>query len=269
MPEATASEIIQAAKAAAFKDVTPAAAFAHFRSKAEAVPTTDLVVFTSKPLLLLTNVQTALDVLEPHLEVVVNALRDPQLQGIFELPSLVMGLEYATERVPVATMSTGEIDHLLSQGAIWRQLMLDYLEVVSEPQVGLVPRERVVAIRSGRGKLDKAQDFVAISGMFTEFASSLAGKHPFTQEKIDWLSGLGATLVQQVKPGQAVTVSKRSSESILRDQFAHLVVDGYDRLLVLAGLALGKRKADELLPALRTAVVRPGASDEPTEPKAP
>jgi hypothetical protein len=58
-----------------------------------------------------------------------------------------------------------------------------------------------------------------------------------------------------VRPGNAIVeVAKRSKESILRDQLASLVVDRYDHLQVLATIALGKRKADELLPALRSSV---------------
>jgi hypothetical protein len=267
----TAAEIIMAAKDAAFKEETPASAFAHFRPFAEAVPTADLVVFTGQPLLMRANIRAALLALEPHLATAVNALRTPSLQAIFELPSLVMGLEFAVGRVPIAKLSTGEIERLLSEGAPWRELMLSYLEIASHPLVGLLPQERVIAVRAGRGKLDQAQDFVAIAGLFAEFAPSLAGKHPFHAGKLDLLATLGGTLVQNVKPGNApTTVAKRSIESILRDQFAHLVVERYDQLLVMAALALGKRKADELLPALRASAPRhetPAAPEETSVPK--
>jgi hypothetical protein len=263
----TASDIIAAAQATAFKDETPALAFAHFRHLAEAVPTENLVIFTGQPLLMRANIRAALQALEPHLEKAVNALRTPALQEIFELPSLVMGLEFASGRVPVAKLSTGEIERMLSDGAPWRELMLSYLEIVSHPLIGLVPRERVAAVRAGRGKLDQAQDFVALPGLFAEFAPAIANKHPFPADKIDLLATLGGALVQNVKPGNApTTITKRTIESILRDQFAHLVVERYDQLLVMAALALGKRKADELLPALRTATPRhtsPTAAEEP------
>ncbi|HRI72590.1 MAG TPA: hypothetical protein PK156_50485 [Polyangium sp.] len=253
----TPAEIIAAAKNAAFKDETPAIAFAHFRPLAESVPTENLVIFTGQPLLMRANIRTALQALEPHLEKAVNALRTPSLQEIFELPSLAMALEFAVGRVPVAKLSNGEIERLLSEGAPWRELMLSYLEIVSHPLIGLLPRERVAAVRAGRGKLDQAQDFVALPGLFAEFASPLANKHPFPAEKLDLLATLGGALVQNVKPGNTpTTVAKRSIESILRDQFAQLVVERYDQLLVMAALALGKRKADELLPALRAAVPR-------------
>jgi hypothetical protein len=216
------------------------------------------------------NIHAALQALEPHLETAVNALRAPSLQDIFELPSLIMGLEFAVGRVPVAKLSTGEIDRMLSEGAPWRELMLSYLEIASHPLVGLLPRERVVAVRAGRGKLDQAQDFVALGGLFAEFAQSLAGKHPFNAEKINLLATLGGSLVQNVKPGNTpTTIAKRSSESILRDQFASLVVERYDQLLVMAALALGKRQADALLPALRAPAARHASAAAPEETTAP
>jgi len=248
-----AADRIAAARASAFKDETPASAFAYFRPIAEAVPTADLPVFTGQPLLMRANILAALSAIEPHLETAVSALRAPALQDVFELPSLVMGLEYAAQRVPLAKLSTGEIDKMLSEGAPWRELLLRYLEVASHPLLGLLPRERVAAIRAGKGKLDQSQDFVALPGLFAEFSQALAGKHPFPAEKLDVLATLGGTLLQNVKPGNAATViAKRSSESILRDQLAYLVAERYDRLQVMAAVALGKRKADELLPPLRS-----------------
>lgn len=173
------------AKDAAFKDETPAAAFEHFRPLAEAVPPANLVVFTGQPLLMRVNIRIALAALEPHWETAVNALREPALQEIFELPSLVMGLEFAVGRVPVAKLSAGDIERMLTEGAPWRDLMLTYLEIASHPLIGLLPSERVAAVRAGRGKLDQAQDFVALPGLFTEFASALVGKHPFPAEKLE------------------------------------------------------------------------------------
>jgi len=247
--------VIAAAHEAAFTDEAPARAFAHFRPLAEAVATADLPVFTGQPLLMRANILAALEAVEPHLAVAVKALREPALESVFELPSLVMALELATGRVPVAKLSLGEIDKMLTEGAPWRELMLSFLELASHPLLGLVPRERVKAVRAGTGKLDQARDFVAIPGLFAEFAPALANKHPFPADKVDLLATLGGTLVQHVRPGHAVAeVAKRSTESILRDQLASLVASRYDQLQVLATVAIGKRKADELLPALRSGV---------------
>jgi len=251
----TPAAIIAAARAAAFADEAPPKAFAHFRPTAEQVPTADLAVFTGQPLLLRANILTALAAIEPHLEAAVSALRDPRLVEVFELPSLIMALEFAVGRVPVAKLSAGEIEKMLAEGAPWRELMLSFLEVAAHPLINLLPRERVAAVRAGKGKLDQSQDFVAIPGLFAEFAEVLAGKNPFPPEKIDLLATLGGTLVKHVRPGNTIAeVAKRTKEAILRDQLASMVVARYDQLQVLAAVGLGSRKAAEILPALRATV---------------
>lgn len=258
--------LIAAARAAAFTNEAPAQAFAHFEPLAAKVATDGLAIFTGQALLLRANIKAALEAVEPYLPAAVARLRSPDLQQVLELPSLVMALDFAAGRVPVAKLSAGEIDKMLTEGAPWRELMLSFLEVAAHPLLNLLPRERVAAVRAGTGKLDKAQDFVALPGLFAEFGPALAGKHPFPADKLDLLATLGGALVLQVRPGKAVTeVAKRTAEAILRDQLASLVADRYDHLQVLATVALGKRKADALLPALRSAIAF-GSGTATTEP---
>lgn len=262
-PVVDAAAVIAAARAAAFTEESPDKAFAHFRAEAEALPAEDYPIFTGQALLMRANIKQALEALEPHLPAAVSRLRDASVREVLELPSLVMALDFAAGRVPTSKLSAGELEKMLSEGGPWRELLLSYLEVASHPLIALVPRERVAAIRAGTGRLDKAQDFVALAGLFAEFAGPLAGKHPFSPESIDRLSTLGGALVQQLKPGKAVTQTpKRTPEALLRDRFAVLVTARYDHLQVLATVALGKRKADELLPALRSSVAPSSHSEE-------
>jgi len=265
--------IITAARAQAFTNESPQAAFAHFRPLAESVSTDGLQAFNGHPLLMRANVLAALAAVEPHLPVAVAALREPRLAEVLELPALVMALDFAAGRVPVAKLSAKEIEAMLAEGAPWRELMLGYLEVVSHPALGLLPRERVAAVRAGKGKLDMAQDFVALPGLFAEFDGALAGKHPFQPSAIARLGELGGALVQTIRPGQATAIKvTRPEEAILRDRFAWLVVERYDQLGVIATVALGKRKADALLPALRSSAgggrsAAAGGSEEPGAPE--
>jgi hypothetical protein len=246
---------IPLARAAAFTTDSPAAAFEHFRAAAERVPAAGLPPFTGQPLVMLHNVRRALAAVEPHLAVAVERMPGAPLQTIFELPAMTLALDYAAARVPVQKLSTGEIDAMLAEGRPWRELYLSYLEVVSHPLIGLVPRERVAAVRKGSGKLDAARDFVALPGLFEEFAAALEGKHPFAPDTVARLGELGNALVRQISPGSVVvTAAPRAPEAILRNQLAKLVEDGYDALAVVATVALGKRAADELLPALRSTV---------------
>lgn len=263
-----AAKLIAAARKAAFTDENPKAAFDHFRPLAERVPTDNLPIFTGQPLVMRANAVAAIKVIEPHLPKAVELLPRASLKELFELPSLVMALDFAANRVPVAKLSSGEIQAMLDEGAPWREVMLRYLEVVSHPVLGLLPENRVRAIRQGTGKLDKARDFVAIAGMFAEYEAALAGKHPFDKAQLDRLATLGGALVQQLVPGTApAPVAKRTAEAILRDQFAALVEDRYDHLQVLATVALGKRRADALVPALRT-IARSSGPASPEEPPA-
>lgn len=252
-PVSSAEAVIAAAQKQAFKDDHPARAFAHFQPLAAQVPTEGLVVFNGDPILMHANVKKALGVLQPHLPKAIARLHTPNLHEMFELPSLVMAVDYATTRVPTAKLSAGDIERMLAEGAPWREMMILYLRAASHPFLNIVPSERVNAIISGKGSLDKAKDFVALAGLFAEFEGQLKGKHPFPPEKLDLLSTLGGALVLSMRSGQTPKeVPKRSPEAILRDQMASLVVDRYDDLQVIAGVALGKRRADELLPALRS-----------------
>lgn len=252
---------------APFSTTSPEEAFAHFRALAAAVPKTDLTVFTGQPMLMHANVKTALAMVGDALDAAAAKLKDARVAEVRELPSLILALDFAQGRVPVVQLSAKDIERMLREGGPWREVLLNYLEVVSSPLVGLVPAERVAAIRAGHGKLDAARDFVAITGLFTEFAGALAGKHPFPQDKIDALGTLGAALLQEIKPGRAAApVGARSEESILRDQFARLVEDRFEHLQLLATIALGKKGASAL-PALRSAVAVGStgdtAADEP------
>lgn len=256
--------LVAAARAAAFTDESPGRAFEHFRPIAEAVPAEGLFAFNGQPLIMRANILRALARMEPHLPEAAEKLPGARLREVLELPALVMALDFAVGRVPVAKLSAGDIEKMLAEGGPWRELMLTYLEIASHPLIGLLPRERVAAVRTGRGKIDTAQDFVMLPGLFAEFGGALAGKHPFPADRLDLLSTLGGALVQQLRPGAAVAeVPKRTAEAILRDRFAALVVERYDHLQVLATVVLGKRGADELLPALRSAVAVSTAAPKP------
>lgn len=251
--------LIAEARAMAFTETRPERAFAHFKPLAEAVDPEGLAVFTGQPLVMRANVQNALAALEPHLPAAVARLSDPHLREVFELPALVAALGFAVGRVPAAKLSAGEIERLLAEASPWRALTLKYLEVVSDPLLNLVPQERVATIRAGNGSLDRAQDCVAIPGVFAEFADALAGKHPFTPEQLERLATIGAVLVEQMRPRNAPAApTKRAPEAVLRDQLAALVEDRYDHLQVLATAALGRRRADALVPALRASVATGG-----------
>lgn len=266
---------IAEARARAFDHVSPDRCFAHFRPLAESIPAAEVAVFRGAPLVMLANVKQALAAAEPALPQAVSMLRDPRLEDVFELPAVVLGLQHAAARVPGAALSSGQISALLAEQSPWRLLMLDQLDVLASPQIGLVPAERVAAIRAGSGSLDRAEDFVAVAGLYREYGPAIAGRHPFTAAHLDRIAEVGAALLQHMRPGNAPKApAERSPEAQLRDRFGALVTQRYAHLLMLASVGFGTAKADAVMPSLhgvaRAARARDVEAKKPEErPAAP
>jgi hypothetical protein len=153
-------------------------------------------------------VLAGLDAVEPRLEVAVRALREP-VAG--DLRAMRAGGGARLRRAAgAAELSSKEIEAMLTEGSPWRDLMLRFLEVASHPPLGLSPRKRVAAVRAGSGKLDMAQDFVALPGLFDELAEGLAGQAPVPERSARAAGGArrrvgaaGATRVGTSREGGA------------------------------------------------------------------
>jgi len=265
---------LEAAQKRAFQSTDPAAAFAHFRAEAEAVTREGLAVFTADPALVLQNVKTAVSVLSPRLPEVALHLVDPPYATVLELPALALALLHAANRVPARKLSEGEIQEAQREVAPLRALTLTYLEVASDPLLGLLPTERVRKVRAGSGPLDLAGDAVVISELFEEYGESLHGKHPFRPEHLTRMAELGATLLQSLKPARAPsTPAERQPAAVLRDQFAALLVTRYDALRLCASAVFGPTQAAVVIPALRAssgqAPSAPTPAGDPAKPDAP
>ncbi|MEZ4410024.1 MAG: hypothetical protein R3A52_26650 [Polyangiales bacterium] len=261
----TAVDPITEARAKAFTTDDAAAAFEHFRPQAEKVSTEDLAVFNGQPRVMLTNVNAAIALVEPHFGLVAEQLRSPRFVDVIELPSLVLALGFAARHVPGRALSTGEIDAMFAEALPLREATLNFLEVAAHPVVNAVPAERVRAIREGKGMLDMASDCVDIPAVFARYESALSGRHPFTEAQLARLSVLGNALYQQLQPTNAIAPAPtRTPESILRDQLAAMVRDRYEHLLLMASVSLGRTQAEALLPSLNSTAAPspPKASDD-------
>lgn len=242
---------IAEARDRAFDHTSPERCFAHFRPLAEAIPPGEVTVFRGTPLVMLANVKQALTAVEPALPKAASMLRDPRIEDALELPAVILGLQHAAARVPGAALSSGQISSLLAEQSPWRLLMLDQLDVLASPQIGLVPAARVAAIRAGSGPLDRAEDFVAVAGLYSEYESAIAGRHPFTAAQLDRIAEVGATLLQHMRPGNAPKApTERGPEAQLCDRFGALATQRYAHLLMLASVGFGTATADAVMPSL-------------------
>ena len=268
-----ADDRLTVAQKSAFQSMDPAACFAHFRPLAEQVPTEGLAVFNADAALVLQNVKTAVSVLGPRLPEVALRLVDPPFVAVLELPSLALALLHAANRVPARKLSEGEIRDALAEVAPMRALTLTFLDVASDPALGLLPTERVRAVRAGKGPLDLAGDAVVLSDLFAEYGESLSGKHPFRPEQLTRMAELGALLLQSLKPGRApASATAREPAAVLRDQFAALLADRYEELRLCASVVFRPSQAAVVIPALRASSGQASAATEagePTKPDAP
>ncbi|MDI1434664.1 hypothetical protein [Polyangium sorediatum] len=248
-----------------------AAAYTHFLSLAEALPAEDVLMRSGDVSIALTNVRRGVDAIRPHVAQIPKLLPKVAVHELLELPALALALLHADGRITKAT-STREIDAALSRVGPLRDLTLTYLEIVAE--LGLIAKDRVRAIRTGKGKLDNARDCIDIAGLFREVAPTLAGKHPFSDEQLDELAKTGTWLVQTLKPASTTRAKRtRPAAAMVRDRFWKLVEDRHDQLRTVGVALFGIRNVDEHVPPLLSRVSTPkaageherGASSETTE----
>jgi len=195
-----------------------------------------------------TNVERGVVAIEPHLDAIRTKQPKLPLHLVLELPALALGLIVATDRV-VAPVSEGELLARLEQLRPMRELTLRQLEILAE--LGLVPRARVAAIRSGTGPLDSARDGIAIAGLFEELGPELQGRHPFDDAYLQAMAEHANWLLPRIKPtGAQVQSSERSAEAILRDQFWTALSRRHELLREAGVAAFGVKRLDDHVPPL-------------------
>ncbi len=233
---------------APFSTDNAAAAFRHFLPVAQALPAEDVPVRGGDVTVARANVERGVEAIRPHLERVPQILPLVSVNDLLELPALALALVHADGRVPAAA-SAREIDAALGKVGPLREMTLSYLEVAA--QLGIVPAQRVRAIRSGKGKLDVARDCVDIAGLFEEAQADLAGKHPFTEAQIAELATTGTWLVQHITPrGTAKGPATRDAAALIRDRFWKLLEDRHDDLRTVGVALFGIKGVDEQVPPL-------------------
>lgn len=246
------------------------ACFKHFSGLVADIPAGELEVWNADPEIIRVNVGRGVDAIRPHEGHVKEALPLVSMNGILELPSLALALGFAAERV-FTPASPQEIRARQQRLRPVRSRTLRYLEIVAE--MGLVPQDRVAAIRANTGPIDEARDAVAIVAVFNERTDALKNKHPFSEESLQQLAADGNWLLQQLLPkGASAEKAERSPEALLRDRLWTELMRRYDDLYQAGVAVWGRRKVDQHIPALlsRAAVTakakgtgEPGAGQPP------
>lgn len=195
-----------------------ASRYERHKSRALAVDARDVTPATCDPVLVLHNVRTALKNLRPH---EAKLRLDPTVawDDVFSLEELAEGFVFACDCV-TAPVATGEqVAEKRSDLQALRApalLILRGLAMLEKAP----PMTRVEAIEAGSGLIDMGRDGIALAALFREFEADLAGKHPFTPERITRLEALGEWVLRNVSPeGSRVAPPTSSEAEGVRDRF--------------------------------------------------
>jgi len=218
------------------------------------------------PAIAAANVRTTCKALASHLKSASKIAPGVDAKLLAALPAIASAFDYAAKRIPKEA-SDGAIARALAVVAPLRDATLHALDAAVF--CGLVDAGRVLAIHQGTGKLDMANDAVAIAGVFAEYAGTLGGKHPFTGEQIETLRAQGAFLQGVLKPGGAPREKKaRGPEATIKDQFGALLAKAYGQAEQLGAAVFGARAFHAHVPPLQS-IERRAKKKTPAAPVAP
>ena len=234
-----------------FSTNDPIAAYEHFAAELGKLPASDVPVHGGSVEIALHNVRRAVSSMVPLASQIPFILPTVDATKLLELPALALALVFADGKVPREQASTTEIEAALERVTRPRELTHSFLEIGGE--LGLVNAKRVADIRAGHGKLDKAQDCVDIAGVFRDYESVLAGKHPFAHEMLRDLEETGTWLLAHLSAkGTAKDVEERHPAAVMRDRFWQALEDRYEELRQVAVAIWGVRQADDHVPPLQS-----------------
>lgn len=245
--------------------LSPAEAYARHVQAARALPDAQVMSCRGEVALVLHNVRLGVLAVQAHEERIKKELPAIPLAELWLLPEIATALVYATDQINGPATKT-EIAQKLARLRQIREPMLLIAEGLA--LYGLLPGERVAAIRAGSGAIDTARDGIALEALYRDHAAALRNKHPFSEAELKEATELGGFLLRSVTPagGRQPNAAKSEAET-LRDRFYTLVVARH-ALLRKAGFYLFGEAVDEKVPLLQARASR-SAKSEPAPAPAP
>lgn len=180
-------------------------------------------------------------------------VKPERLKAAEQTLSLILAAEFSILRIDTMERGVGSgVLSLLVEARLLRRRLLSNAEGAAE--YGLLPRERVEGIKKGKGQLDTARDNVALSALYREYKAILSGKSPVPEVDIERSGQVGSRLLSLLKT-ESVTEPPEEPEEIvtaleIRDRFWTLLVQQRELLWKLAGLIVGPKEVDAVVPPL-------------------
>lgn len=184
-------------------------------------------------------------------EVIATLLKKPNFAEVERMVSLVDLTIRAAQNAATteATGTTYEAD--IKALYPLRKMLLSAANSLVD--AGFLPAKDVAAIHAGKGRLDAADDAIALAALFTKNKKKVAGKTPITDEHIAEAEAVGLRLKAVIKPTKAR--SKREKDEAqadaagLRDRLYTMVLNAHEVTWKLGAMVWGK-DVDKHVPPL-------------------
>lgn len=214
----------------AIKELDAGGEYKRFVPDAKALATSDVLPYRLDPDIAITNIRTAMKVVEVHRDQIPKHLPKVDIKALESLPSLAL----ATKRSAMIAEETVPSEKIVSQKLHEaRQIRTTLLPVVAGlASTGLVPRQAYLDILKGRGPRDTAGDCVAIADVFRSHKDAIKGKHSADPAMIEKAASVGSWLLQELRaPGAKSTKASSPSAAVdTRNRLATLLVERYETL---------------------------------------
>jgi hypothetical protein len=233
-------------------------AYEHFLPAAQKLPAADLLDFKADAALALHNVQVGVAAVLADETSLKRELPGVKVTELAELPRLAQAVVFAALQVNRDAGSDGTIAALLARAYHVRKKLLAAALALAEAE--LVPKADVLAIQAGRGRLDAANDCVALAALFDKHAHAVKSKSPVSASDLTEASEVGSELQTLLKPRAAgrdrAAPAAVAAAAEARDRLWTLLVARHDWLWRVGAWLFG-RDVDERVPALQSRVLGP------------
>lgn len=240
------------------------AAYDRFLPAAMALPAERVLPFRIDPDRAIINVNKGVTVLGLVRDRMARHLPEVSMAELEGLPSLALAVKASALAAVHAVAQVSPVD-MIKEGWKLRATLLPV--VAGLAATGVIPQAVYDKIVTGKGVRDMAEDDVAISHVFRDYAPVIAGKHAADPAMIVRAEEVGSWLLQNLRKKHAPLPSSATPESDIRDRMATLLVERYATLRAVAYYFF-RDDFDSHVPTLMSRhVARKRDSEQPAPPQ--
>jgi hypothetical protein len=252
------------------QEIGSQAAYDLFLPEAQKLPADKLSDYRADPQLAYQNVKRGASNVLAELTRIKHELPLADIEAVRTLPQVTQGLIFSALQVNRDVGSPGTIEALLDRAHPIRRKLLKSAEALAESKE--IPEADVAPIRPGRGKVDTANDCVALAALFRKHAKKLAGKTAITGADIAEADEVGSKLQTLLKP-KGTPADNRPAPDLAaavdnRNRFWTLV-DQRHEMMWRIGAWLWGHAVDEHVPPLQSRSVERASAEPPAVVQSP